>query len=166
MDGVQFDKPAVGVVKGNTTTNVLGPNRGGPGVFLNTKPGAPASQRFVSLGKCHDSSVCKGPLAWVTSPDGITWPDLSNPASCAVDRAVDTQMSTFWDPSFGAFVSYTRDRWVCHPIACQQKQCKFIRCISIMEICLMKYMYKCACASAHLFFAESSLEGMCACWRL
>eukprot|EP01052_Picozoa_sp_SAG31_P009850 SAG31_NODE_527_length_14452_cov_4.274925_4_plen_1132_part_00 len=108
-DGITFTKPAVG----ENGTNVLGFNTAGPSVFLNNRPGAPPSQRFVSVGECHGRPpMCTGGWAWMTSRDGITWPKRGwSPSSCTPTGSIDTVATTFWDPSISAYASYTRDRY-------------------------------------------------------
>ena len=108
-DGITFTKPAVGL----NGTNVLGYNTAGPSVFFNSRPGAPPSERFVSVGECHGRPpMCEGRWAWMTSSDGFTWPKQGwGPSSCTPTGSVDTVATTFWDPSISAYASYTRDRY-------------------------------------------------------
>ena len=89
MDGLHFDKPRLGLVNG---TNLLGPNVAGPSVFLNADPKSTADERFVSVGKCHATKgMCPSAWAWMTSPDGIHWPNIKHPSTCAMKKSVDTQ---------------------------------------------------------------------------
>ena len=114
-DGIHFTKPPLGVVK---NTNLCGQNVAGPSVFLNTHPHALPAERFVSVGKCHgDAPLCPHAWAWMTSPDGIHWPNNAThgPSTCAMAKSVDTQTTSFYDPRAGAYVSYTRDRYGAAP---------------------------------------------------
>eukprot|EP01052_Picozoa_sp_SAG31_P045373 SAG31_NODE_8257_length_1487_cov_3.510086_1_plen_459_part_10 len=109
VDGIHFSKPKLGLVN---DTNLLGPNVAGPSVFLNSNPAAAADERFVSVGKCHgSSSMCPNAWAWMTSADGLHWPHIHHPSTCGMKKSVDTQYTTFFDPSADAFLSYTRDRY-------------------------------------------------------
>ena len=106
-DGIVFTKPLVG----RNHSNVLGANVAGPSVFLNGRPNAPPTERFVSVGECHGRApICRGNFAWMTSADGIRWND-QHPSTCAIEGAADTVYTTFFDESLGQYVSYIRDRY-------------------------------------------------------
>lgn len=108
-DGLHFHKPKLGLIN---DTNLLGPNVAGPSVFLNAHPNATSDERFVSVGKCHAAApMCPNAWAWMTSADGVHWPNIHNPATCGMKKSVDTQYTTFFDPATSTFLSYTRDRY-------------------------------------------------------
>ena len=89
VDGRHFYKPKLGLIN---DTNLLGPNVAGPSVFLNRNPNASAEERFISVGKCHAAaSMCPSAWAWMTSPDGVHWPNIRHPSTCAMKKSVDTQ---------------------------------------------------------------------------
>jgi hypothetical protein len=113
-DGVHWTKPDLGLFElaGTTHNNVVLANAA-PVThnfcpLLDTRPGAPAEQRFKALGGTMESGL----VAYV-SPDGIHWQRLVDPPVLTKEMVpfpymFDSQNLAFWSESESQYLCYFR----------------------------------------------------------
>ncbi|MSR31387.1 MAG: hypothetical protein EXR99_07775 [Gemmataceae bacterium] len=106
-DGIEWTRPTVGIyeVSGARENNVvLARHRACHNLapFIDTRPGAPAEQRYKALG-----GTGKPGLIAFASPDGIHWKPLQeNPV--ITEGAFDSQNIAFWSEAESRYVCYFR----------------------------------------------------------
>jgi len=123
-DGIHWTRPDLGLyeVRETTANNIIFDNSFAPvcsnfGVFLDTRPGVPESERYKGLGGTFTDLkgriVSSDGLVGFVSVDGIHWNRLQEKAVIGRDlhpnKWSDTSMpSTFWSESEGQYVCYVR----------------------------------------------------------
>lgn len=111
-DGRDWDKPNLGIVEfaGSKENNIVFPskigwNEGGH-VFVDTKPGVPANEKFKLTCRWDGPEGKHWNHEWtLKSPDGLHWTSLSD---TLVFQASDTGNVGFWDDQIGRYVIYVR----------------------------------------------------------
>jgi len=105
-DGITWQKPNLGLVawNGSTENNLVNISQRGDCVFID--PTAPSSERYKAVG-CHWTETERWILGSV-SPDGLNWTPL--PAPLMKHQHADTQNIALYDEVLGKYVLYTRQR--------------------------------------------------------
>lgn len=106
-DGVNWRKPALGLIKinGSTDNNVIldsEPETHNFSPFIDKNPGSDPGQKYKALG-----GNSKSGLIPYGSPDGIHWKRL-NDEGVIKKGAFDSQNVAFWSESEGLYVCYFR----------------------------------------------------------
>ncbi len=121
-DGVQWRKPALGLVEvnGSGSNNVILDHRAGPvphnfTPFLDTRPGVPADERFKALGGLFDmvGHRSSGGLVAMVSGDGLRWRRLQaaaviTNANYQVQFSDATMSPAFWSEHERCYVAFIR----------------------------------------------------------
>ena len=111
-NGKEWEKPNLGIVEfgGSKENNIVFPPRASWNesghVFIDTKPGIPADERFKMTCRWDgpDGSHWNGEYG-MKSPDGLHWTPLSDEPALT---ASDTLNVGFWDDRIGRYVVYVR----------------------------------------------------------
>lgn len=115
-DGVNFEKPSLGIVEinGSTANNVIlqGSVSHNFTVFLDTRPGVAAENRFKALGGVKKPGKGtnlerEGGLFAFVSADGVHWRKMSE-RPVITTGAFDSQNLAFWDSARNCYVCYSR----------------------------------------------------------
>ena len=107
-DGINITKPKLNLftVNGSTSNNVIladaAPVNHNFSPFLDTRPGAPQSERFKALGGTRKSGL----IAYV-SPDGVHWKKLHEEPVFTMG-IFDSQNVAFWSDSEQCYLCYFR----------------------------------------------------------
>ena len=119
-DGIHWTKPHLGMVEhqGSKANNILWsaemtrrPKGLRPchlpwGVFKDTNPAAPDSERYKAISGAPRAGI----YAFV-SPDGIHWQQIGEGPILRETVFMDYTTSTFWDPNLRKYAAYLRDWW-------------------------------------------------------
>ncbi len=103
-DGIHWEKPTAGLIEllGSKKNNAIFKGSGfAP--FLDTRPGAPRSERLKALKGPPRLEVALGVRAY-SSSDGVHWTKMKDDAVYAGDRLG----SLFWSSAEGQYVQYIR----------------------------------------------------------
>ena len=115
-DGIHWTKPDFGLVEvdGSRENNLVGTVDGKPfanmtGVFLNTRPDAPASDKYIGIAPTRPSQSELRVHLWL-SPDGVRWRELQDEPVFITDlfNAFDSAPSLFWSEAEQQYVLYFR----------------------------------------------------------
>ncbi|MDT8301401.1 MAG: hypothetical protein RQ760_07945 [Sedimentisphaerales bacterium] len=107
-DGIHITKPKLNLftVNGSKSNNVIladaAPVNHNFSPFLDTRPGAPQSERFKALGGTRKSGL----IAYV-SPDGVHWKKLRE-EPVFTEGIFDSQNVAFWSDSEQSYLCYFR----------------------------------------------------------
>ena len=118
-DGIHWVKPILGLheYRGNKANNIILPPNNrlrvshNFAVFLDTRPGVPADERYKGLGGTsnrweQDNKRPHGLYRYV-SGDGIHW-RLMSPQAIFESYALDTLNTAMWSPAENCYVAYIR----------------------------------------------------------
>lgn len=109
-DGKHWRKPELGLVewRGSSANNVLFSGRGSHNfaVCVNRRPGAPAEQRYLGIGRGTSQFDIKTLYAFA-SADGVRWSQLQEKPVMR-EGAFDSLNVSFWDPNTRCYACYYR----------------------------------------------------------
>jgi len=109
-DGASWRKPNLGLHewKGSKANNVLFSGLGSHNfaVCPNLRPGAPADERYLAIGRGTADFDVKT-LYGFKSPDGLHW-SLLQEKPVMTEGAFDSLNLAFWDPNVGRYACYFR----------------------------------------------------------
>eukprot|EP01048_Picozoa_sp_COSAG05_P018606 COSAG05_NODE_2749_length_2690_cov_2.077962_3_plen_377_part_00 len=115
-DGLEWSKPALGLVNDSTTTsnttgfefnNIVRLGWGGSGVLIDSRPDIPTAERYKLFGELNTAhGVGAAANALATSPDGLHWSNATGSARALAPHG--THCNAVWDRVSARYFGFGR----------------------------------------------------------